>query len=95
MISIIPVVEAKVDGAVIGRFLDPVLSNIVLPLVKLAFAVAVVVFVYSVFQVVWGGEEAREKGKKSMTGGIIGMFIMMSAWGIIYLVANTVGEFGN
>ncbi len=57
------------------------------------FAIAIVVFAYGVFQVVWGGEESREKGKKSMLFGVIGMFIMMSAWGIIYLVANTVKSF--
>ena len=95
MFSLIPVAYAKVDGAVLGQFLDPVLNNIVLPLVKLAFAVAVIVFVYSVFQVVWGSEEAREKGKRSMLSGVIGMVIMMSAWGIIYLVANTVNQLGN
>jgi hypothetical protein len=58
------------------------------------FAVAVVVFVYGVFQVIWGepGGEAHDRGKKSMWGGLIGMFIMLSAWGIINLVANTVNS---
>jgi uncharacterized membrane protein len=84
---------AKVDATAFGRVVDPIISNIVNPLLLLVFAVALVVFVYGVLQVVWGGEEARKKGKASMVGGIIGMFIMTSAWGIIYLVANTVKGF--
>ncbi|MDQ2933337.1 MAG: hypothetical protein M3Q80_03060 [bacterium] len=82
--------QAKVDAEVFGKVLDPIITHIVTPVVMLIFSVAIVVFVYGVLQVVWGGEEAREKGKKSMMGGIIGMFIMLSAWGIIWLVANTI-----
>lgn len=88
--SIVPIVHAAIDAEAFGSVLNPIISNIVEPIVKLMFAVAVIVFVYGVFQVVWGGEEYRERGKKSMLGGIIGMFIMLSAWGIVYLVANTV-----
>jgi hypothetical protein len=75
-----------------GKVVDPIISTIVNPVIMLIFAVGVVVFVYGVFQVIWGepGGEAHEKGKKSMWYGIIGMFIMLSAWGIVNLVANTV-----
>jgi uncharacterized protein YqgC (DUF456 family) len=92
--NIVPTAFAEVDAAAFGSVLDPIISNIVNPIVGLMFAVAIVVFVYGVFQTVWGAEESREAGKKSMIGGIIGMFIMMSAWGIIYVIANTVAELG-
>jgi hypothetical protein len=44
---------------------------------------------------IWSGEneEARTRGKNSILGGTIGMMIMLSAWGIIYLVSNTVKGF--
>ncbi len=88
------VAHAAVDANAFGNAINPIITNIVSPLVGLAFAVAIIVFVYGVFQVVWGGEESRDRGKKSIFGGLIGMFIMMSAWGIIYIVANTVMEIG-
>ncbi len=94
MSYLVPQAFAKIDGAAFGKVIDPIISNIVSPLVMLLFAVAIVVFAYGVFQVVWGGEEGQKKGKMSMLGGIVGMFIMLSAWGIIYLVANTVTELG-
>ncbi len=83
---------AAVDATAFGNAIDPVINNIVNPVVGLLFAVALVVFTYSVLQLVWGSAEgdARARAKMSMLYGIIGMFIMLSAWGIVYLVANTV-----
>lgn len=92
--SLVSIANAKVDANAFGRVIDPIISNIIQPIVELMFAVALIVFVYGVFQIVWGGEEAREAGKKSMWGGLIGLFIMTSAWGIIYLIGNTVTQLG-
>lgn len=94
MLDLVPTAFAKVDANAFGSVLNPIISNIIQPIVGLMFAIAIVVFAYGVFQTVWGGEEARKAGKLSMIGGIIGMFIMMSAWGIIYLISNTVTGLG-
>ena len=88
--TLLPVAHAAVDATAFGRVVDPVIENIVNPLIVLLFAVGTLVFVYGVFQVVWGGEEARQKGKVSMIGGVVGMFLMLSAWGIVRLISNTV-----
>lgn len=92
MISLVPTAEAAVDSAAFGKVIEPIVKNVVNPLVGLVFAIAVVVFAYGVFQVIWNAEDgdARTRGKNAMWGGLIGMFIMVSAWGIIYLVSNTV-----
>jgi hypothetical protein len=59
------------------------------------FAVGLVVFAFGVFEMIWNGgdAEARSKGKMHMLGGVIGMFVMLSAWGLIYLVSNTLKTF--
>jgi hypothetical protein len=79
----------------IGRILDPIISNIISPIVLLMFAVGLVVFAFGVFEMIWNGgdAEARSKGKMHMLGGVIGMFVMLSAWGLIYLVSNTLKTF--
>lgn len=94
MSSLFKVAHADISADAFGRAVNPIIDNIVNPVITLMFAVAVVVFVYGVFQVVWGepGGESHDRGKKSMWGGIIGMFIMLSAWGIINLVANTINQ---
>jgi zinc transporter ZupT len=93
--SKIPFVEsvfADVNAEALGGVLNPIITHIVNPIVQLMFAVAVVVFTYGVFQMIWNKTDAdgHTKGRNSMVGGLIGMFIMLSAWGIIYLISNTV-----
>ena len=93
--SLIPVishVQAAVDLTAFGQTVNPIITHIVYPIVALLFAVAVIAFVYGVLQIVLKGddEEARKQGKSSILYGSIGMFIMVSAWGIIYLISNTV-----
>lgn len=88
----IPVAYAKVDMTAFGNIINPVISYAVYPVVALMFAVATVVFVFGVLQLVLhgGDEEARERGKSNILYGVIGMFIMVSAWGIVYVISNTV-----
>jgi len=87
------IAQAAVDSAAFGNVLNPIIDNIVKPIIILLVAIAVVVFVYGVIQVMihTADEEEHKKGRMSMISGIIGFFIMLSAWGIVNLVANTVG----
>ena len=95
MIPFVSEAHAAVNAQAVGAVLNPIISNIVTPIVELMFAFAALVFAYGVLQMVIHADDpdARSKGKMSILGGVIGMVIMMSAWGIIYLVANTVGQF--
>lgn len=91
MLSFVPQAYARVDMTAFGRVMDPIINNIVNPIVMLMFSVAVVVFAYGIFEMIWkgGDPDARAQGRTHMIGGVIGMFIMLSAWGIINLIANT------
>lgn len=87
-------VDTTVSTA-LGNVLRPIITNIVDPILLLLFSVAVVVFVYSVLQLVLkpNDADARDNAKRSMMYGAIGMAIMLSAWGIVNFVANTVKGF--
>lgn len=66
-------------------------NQILNPLISLLFVLATVVFLWGVIQYVIGSqgqEKTLEQGKKVMVWGIIGMFIMASAWGIVRLLCN-------
>lgn len=90
----IPIAHAEVDMTAFGNFLNPIIDAVVYPLIALLFGIAVLVFVWGVLQFVLGGNEetAREKGKMTMKYGTIGFFIMIAAWGIVYIVSNTVKQ---
>lgn len=79
---------AKVDS-LIGRIVD----SLVIPGVTLLTALAVVYFLYGVFTFIKNSgdsDEAVTTGKRHIIWGIIGLFIMVSAWGIIGFICTTV-----
>lgn len=63
------------------------------PLIVLAFAVAMVFFLWGVFQYVRGAGDpkARETGRNHILWSIVGMAIMFSVFGIMTVISNTVG----
>ncbi len=73
--------------------IDKVIIN---PLIVLMFAVAVVVFVWGMIEFLSNrdSEEAQTKGKSHMLWGIVGIFIMLSVFGIINLLIGTFGLTG-
>ncbi len=73
----------------IGRFVIYILN----PTVALLFAVAFLVFLWGVTQFIWTDSEEhdREEGRQHMIWGIVGMFIMVAALGIVSVVMNTFG----
>lgn len=75
----------------ISRFLNGINTLIINPLIVLLFAVALLVFFFGIFQFVGsaGDGTKRDLGKKKILYGLIGMFIMFSAYGLIRLVLGT------
>ncbi len=57
------------------------------------FAVALLVFFWGLVEFIYkaGSDEGRETGKRNMLWGIVGMFIMITVYGIIGLILGTLG----
>lgn len=66
------------------------------PLIILLTAVAMLVFVYGAFEYVVNAdnEQARSQGAKHMLFGVIGLFVMLSAFAIMRLFAASIGVEG-
>ena len=66
-------------------------SEILTPVVSLLFAVAVLYFVYGVIQFIYNaGTDKRAEGANHILYGIIGLFIMVSVYGLMNIVCKTV-----
>lgn len=76
-----------------NTLINKIADIIVNPVIKLAFAIAFLVFLWGVFQYVRGAdnEEARALGVRHMTWGVIGLAIMVTAKAIVSLIGATVG----
>jgi hypothetical protein len=79
--------------AIIGKINQFILN----PIITLLFAVAFLYFFWGIFQFVSSetADAKRDEGKKKIIFGIIGLFVMVSAYGIIRLILATFGITGD
>ena len=77
--------------AVLNRFLDSVVREIINPIILLLAAAAFVLFIWGVFEFVAhaGDETKRTEGKKAIMWGLIGLVIIFGAYGIINVALGT------
>jgi hypothetical protein len=78
----------------VNDFLDDISSFINSTLIPLVFALALLLFIWGIFQYfILGGadEEKREDGKKLMLWAIVGFVVMVSVFGIVNLIAGGLG----
>ncbi|KKU67317.1 MAG: hypothetical protein UX89_C0016G0020 [Parcubacteria group bacterium GW2011_GWA2_47_16] len=68
-----------------------VLQNIVDTVIPFVIGLGVLVFIYGVFNFVTsaGDEEARAGAKQLIIWGIIGIFVMVSVWGLVNILSGT------
>lgn len=76
----------------INTLISNIVNNILNPVIGLMVAIAVIVFLWGAFKFIKNADnsEERKKGSLSMMWGAIGLFIMMSAYGILNLIIATV-----
>lgn len=67
------------------------ISNILNLLTPILITVAVLYFFWGLIEYIRGGTEEKEKGRSTMVWGIIALFVMVSVFGLIQLVGNTLG----
>jgi hypothetical protein len=72
-----------------------VISGILGYIIPVLISLAVVYFVWGVIQyTVSTDEEAKKKAKSGIIQGLIGLFIILSFWGIVRVIQNTFGVSG-
>jgi len=77
--------------ASLDSFLVNVNSQIINPLISFLFALAIIYFLYGVFQFIGhqDNEEKRTQSKQHMIWGIVGITIMLAVWTILGIILNT------
>lgn len=91
-LSFLPVVALAATGAAVDAFsLIKILQNVVDYIIPFVIGLAVLTFIYGVFNFVTsaGDEEARAGAKQLIIWGIIGIFVMVSVWGLVRILAGT------
>ena len=81
----------NVAYASVDSFVSNVNKLIINPLILLLFGLAVVYFLYGVFEFISNGENEEKKttGRSHMIWGIVGIVIMMGVFTILNMIMNT------
>lgn len=80
-----------------ARSISDIISGTIRPIidivVPLLIAVAVVIFLYGVVRYMTSGsdDEKRKEARSVMLYGIIGLFVMVSIWGLVSILSDTLG----
>lgn len=77
----------------IQEFANKLTDVIINPIIALIFAGAFLVFVWGIVEFMMGlasDSESKNTGKQHMLWGMVGMFIMVAAYAILHIVANSV-----
>lgn len=74
------------------------LNVIINPALAVLFSAGLLVFVFGIVEFffeldVRGNQSAKENGKNHMLWGLVGMFVMASAFSILALIQNTIASF--
>jgi hypothetical protein len=70
---------------------DCLIGGILTPLISLAMGLALVYFLWGVIKYIRqaGDEKSREEARKVMSFGIIALFVMVSVWGLVRIITET------
>ncbi len=82
-----------VHADALGDLLNAIYAHIINPIIAFVFALATVYFIIGIVQFLAnsGNETKQTEGKQHMLWGLIGMFIMVSVFGLMRLIIATVG----
>ncbi|PIR69565.1 MAG: hypothetical protein COU47_02310 [Candidatus Niyogibacteria bacterium CG10_big_fil_rev_8_21_14_0_10_46_36] len=74
----------------IEGLVNKIIQLVINPLITLLMVVGTVVFLWGLVEFLMSpdNEEKRSTGKRHMMWGIIGLFLMASAWGIVYVLCD-------
>jgi hypothetical protein len=74
-----------------AELINSIIASVVNPLIVLVSSLAVLYFLWGVSKYILhsGNEEKRAEGYQMMIYGIIALFVMVSVWGLVGVLANT------
>jgi len=76
----------------IKDIINKITTEILNPTIYLLFAAATVVFVWGIIQyIISAGQGQAQKGKNIILYGLVGLFVMASAYGIVKIMCDFFG----
>lgn len=95
LLPLMPVVALAQEFGEINTFVGRITTFINNTLIPLVFAIALVVFIWGMFQLfIYKNAEDKEQGKQLAIWAVVAFVLMVSIWGIVNLIAGGLGFSG-
>lgn len=92
MVSLFSPTLVFAEGVTLGSIFAMLTSTLLVPLGGLLITAIFVVFVWGLVKYVYSlGEKEKVEGRWMMVWGIIALFVMASAWGLVRAINETLG----
>ncbi len=80
-------------NAAVGGAMSKIISVIIYPIVLLVFGLAILLFIWGAAGLIMykDNPEKRAESQSHILWGVVGLFIMTGVYGIIRLIAGTIG----
>ncbi|MFH1626919.1 MAG: hypothetical protein ABH971_02370 [bacterium] len=84
---------SNTNNPAFNTLLNNIITNIVNPIIYLLMVLSVIYFIWGIMVFIKNADNAdkRKEGYLHMLWGIIGIFIMISARGIIHIIISSMG----
>jgi hypothetical protein len=89
-------IGSKLQSSPAGPVITKIIQYILLPIIEGFFLFTLLIFVWGVVGLIAHADDAdaRKEGSKHVLWGVIGLFIMISAYAIIRVIAATLAPLG-
>jgi len=68
---------------------NTIIGGMLRPIVSLLVSAAILVFLWGVFKFIRSDGKEKETGKQFMVWGLVGIFVMVSVWGLVNILQGT------
>ena len=90
VLSFIPSVTFAMNDTFKDLVTNVVMNGVLVPIVPILISLTIIVFIFGILKFMKSSDsKERGEGKMYMLWGIIGIFVMVSVWGLVNILQNS------
>ncbi len=90
LLPFVALAQAPASEVSLGGLLTKFTSSLVNPAVGILMTLALVAFFWGLVKYIYSAGSGKDEGKMIMVWGVVALFVMVSVWGLVKLISNTI-----
>lgn len=89
-VVLVPQLASAATETSLGGLLTKFTTELVNPAVGILMTLAVVAFFWGLVKYIYSAGAGKDEGKMIMVWGVVALFVMVSVWGLVKVISNTI-----